>query len=210
MTNTKILLISLSLVTLCCGNQKIDIKKPSSCLYLITDTIPDEKYGYVNSTGDTVIPLDKYPICFTDTFCNWALVLKPQLGFVGINRQEDVLFNVFPFDNAPDSPSEGKFRIIEKDKIGYADTTGKVIILPKFGGALPFSEGFAAVCEECEKVQNGEHYSWENGKWGFIDTMGKLIINYKYEKVKESFKNGFAIVVYNGKEIKIDKNGNEI
>ena len=81
--------------------------------YLVsfTDTITDES-GYKNQNGDIVIPSGKYIRCFTDTFRTYAIVVKPNSGFVAIDRQEKILYEVFPFDNGPDEPSDGLFRIL--------------------------------------------------------------------------------------------------
>ena len=56
--------------------------------------------------GEIIIPLGKYAICFTDTFRTYAIVLKSHKGFVAIDRQENILYEVFPFDNGPDYTSE--------------------------------------------------------------------------------------------------------
>ena len=49
----------------------------------------------------------------------------------------------------------------------------------------------------------------ENGKFGFIDKMGDLIIPYKYDKAA-SFSNGRVLVVLNGEKFWIDKEGNRV
>ena len=68
---------------------------------------------------------------FTDTFRTYAIVAGKNFVFVAIDRQQKVLYNVFPFDNGPDYASDGLFRILKNNKIGYADElTGKVIINP--------------------------------------------------------------------------------
>ena len=76
--------------------------------YLISfhDSIKDE-HGYKNQKGDTIIPSGKYALCFTDTFTTYAIVLKPYAGFVAIDRQEKVLYQVLPNDNGPDNASDG-------------------------------------------------------------------------------------------------------
>ena len=110
-----------------------------------TDTTKDE-HGYKNQNGDIVIPLGRYSFCFTDTFRTFAIVAKPKFGFVAIDRQENILYKVFPYDNGPDYPSDGLFRIMENNKIGYADSkTGKIVIGPKFDCAFPFENGVAQV-----------------------------------------------------------------
>ena len=69
--------------------------------------------GYVNIKGEVIIPFGKYPVCFTDTLKNFAVVYAKGKGFIGIDRNENILFNVYEIDNGPDYPSEGAFRIKE-------------------------------------------------------------------------------------------------
>jgi hypothetical protein len=145
-------------------------------LLSFTDESTDQ-YGYRDRKGVTVIPLGKYTMCFTDTFRTYAIVLKPNSGFVAIDRQENVLYEVFPFDNGPDYVEDGVFRIIENNKIGFADArTGKVVILPQFDCAFPFENSRAKVSNDCFSRMNGEHEIWESEKWFYIDKTGKTII----------------------------------
>ena len=135
-----------------------------------------EKCGYLNSKGDSVIEFGKYSICYTDTFRIFAVVLKSGYGFVGIDRNEKILFQVFPYDNSPDSPKEGLFRIIDSNnKIGYANTKGEIIIKPQFECAFPFSNGKAKVALVCQKSKEkeGEHTTWLSNQWYYIDTSGR-------------------------------------
>jgi hypothetical protein len=143
-------------------------------LYSVVDTASGD-YGYINDKGDTIIPFGKYPMCFTDTFKTFALVTDTAMGFVAINRDEKVLFKVFPFDNGPDYTSEGYFRIIDGDKIGFADTTGKVAIQPQFACAFPFKNDTARVSNNCKVIADGEHSTWQSDSWYYIDKTGKRV-----------------------------------
>lgn len=158
-------------------------------LVRIAGTIKDE-YGYKNLSGDTIIPLGKYVICYTDTFKTFAIVLTQQNGFVAIDRQENILYQVFPFDNGPDLVSDGLFRIIENSKIGFADSmTGKVIIKPQFDCAWPFKHGVAKVSMECTERSDGEYKTWLSDKWYYIDKLGKTVKKIKLNK-NDKKKNG--------------------
>jgi hypothetical protein len=143
--------------------------------YLISfnDTAREE-YGYKNLQGEIIIPGGKYSMCFTDTFRTYALVLKPGDGFVAIDRNEKILYKVFPVDNGPDYPSEGLFRIIENNKIGFADSlTGKISIAPQFDCAFSFENGIAKVSNNCKKEMQGEYEMWTSENWYYIDHTGK-------------------------------------
>ncbi len=147
--------------------------------YWITVVDKDNnRYGYVNQNGDTVIPLGKYPICFTDTFTNYAIVLKPNYGIVAINRRQKILYKVFQYDNGPDPVSEGYFRILKDNKIGYADaSTGKIMIAPQYNCAFPFENGMAKVSVNCSTQQDGEYHTWVSNQWFYIDKKGKKIVH---------------------------------
>lgn len=135
-----------------------------------------ESCGYANQQGEIVIPLGKYVHCFTDTFRTYAIVTKPTSGFTAIDRQENTLYEVFPFDNGPDEPSCGLFRIIMNHKIGYADSaTGKIVIPPQFDCAWPFENGVAEVSNDCKTQSQDEHSIWLSDHWFYIDKTGKSI-----------------------------------
>ncbi|MFA5816168.1 MAG: WG repeat-containing protein [Bacteroidales bacterium] len=149
--------------------------KNNDYLVSFNDTINDE-YGYKNRNGDIIIPLGKYSRCFTDTFKTYAIVVKPLSGFVAIDRQENVLYEVFSYDNGPDYTSDGLFRIMENNKIGFADsTTGKVVIKPQFDCAWPFENGVAEVSIDCKTQSDGEHSIWLSDHWYYIDKTGKKV-----------------------------------
>lgn len=136
----------------------------------------EESSQFVDKTGATKMDLSNYIQCFTDTFRSYAIVLDPTKGFVGIDKKQETLFTVFIFDNGPDYPKEGLFRIIEGKKIGYADVrTGKVIIPPTYEAAYPFNGGKAKVSYQCTVEEMGEHKKWKSNEWIFIDKTGKVI-----------------------------------
>jgi hypothetical protein len=149
--------------------------KGNEYLLSFIDTAKSE-CGYKNQNGDTVIRPGNYDFCFTDTFRTYAIVSKQNLEFIAIDRRQNILYNVFPFDNGPDYISDGLFRIIRNNKIGYANAaTGKVIIKPQFSCALPFENGLAKVSTNCVTHSNEEHNVWTTENWFYIDKKGKKL-----------------------------------
>lgn len=67
----------------------------------------------------------------------------------------------------------------QKDKYGYSDENGVVVIEAKYTQAYPFENGMAKVCK--------------GKKWGYIDETGKEIIKIQYENI-EPFNDGIARV----------------
>lgn len=59
--------------------------------------------GYLNSKGDTIIPLEKYYYCYTDTIRDFGMVIENKTGkILGIDQNGTELFQVFKYDNGPD------------------------------------------------------------------------------------------------------------
>lgn len=145
--------------------------------YLLSFSDPQKnECGYKNSKGNVVIPAGRYGMCFTDTFRTYAIVLKPSVGFVAIDKQEAVLYEVYPYDNGPDPVADGLFRIQREGKIGYADAlTGSVVIEPQYTCAYPFENGLAKVSNECTTQADGEHTIWVSEHWMTIDKAGQKV-----------------------------------
>ena len=175
-------------------------------LRLVSSSIELEPFtsGYVNASGDTVIPIGKYTYCFTEKFDKIAIVsLKKHSGFYAIDRNEKVLFEVLGIDNGPDYVKDGLFRIKENEKIGFANMNGEIVIKPQFDLALPFFDGYAAVCVGGQLILEHEMRFREGGKWGFIDKSGRLVVPLIYDRAY-SVKDGKALVEKNKEKIQID------
>jgi hypothetical protein len=142
---------------------------------VVANSVADQACGYLNPQGDTIIPFNKYLACFTDTFKTSAIVANSKT-IVAIDRQEKVLYEVFLYDNGPDYPAEGLFRIVQNNKIGFADAlTGKIVIQPQFTCAYPFEGGKAKVSNNCTIKPEGEHSLWISDTWDYIDKTGKVL-----------------------------------
>jgi len=106
----------------------------------------------------------------------WVLVYlimtAVAFGQLGCDRAS----NERPFTQ-PQSKPDGLFRIVQNNKHGYIDRTGKIVIPPQFDDAGPFSEGLA-------DVKIGE-------KWGYVDGTGKVVISPQFDdSLKETFPQG--------------------
>jgi hypothetical protein len=87
------------------------------------------------------------------------------------------------------------FPITEQNKIGFIDSSGKVIIKPVFLSAGEFSEGLAPA-----RIA---------GTYGYIDNTGKFVIRPQYDYATE-FSEGHAIVYIGGKSFFINKTGQKL
>lgn len=145
-----------------------------------------DQCGYKDAAGNIKINYGKYPLCFTDTFKTYAIVLRPDIGYIGINKKEEILYKVLPYDNGPDYVEDGYFRIIENLKIGFVDAaTGLVKIPPTYTAAMPFHNKYAPVCPDCIIQKDGEYNLWVGGKWGLIDKKGKIVVEPEFDSIVE-------------------------
>ncbi len=125
---------------------------------------------YLNERGATIVPYGKYRYCQTDTITEIGFVYenKPKKSrIVCINDAGKELFYVFKCDNGPDYLKEGLFRMMdEQGRIGFADSSGNVVIHPQFLYATPFANGHAYVTEHGGRATRGNIHpgSRTNGK----------------------------------------------
>jgi hypothetical protein len=93
--------------------------------------------------------------------------------WVLVDGQNKVQYQVFLYDNGPDYPSEGLYRIVRDGKIGYADTNHVVVIEPKYDCAYPFDNGKAKVSTNCGSTKVGEYSTWTSNDWIYIGKDGR-------------------------------------
>ena len=185
------------------------VTKPlSDCLLKIRPNITcevwidGEKNTLANANQITKIPLNR------GTF--W-------LEFVSVENEQDKYSREYMIANPEELLSVDLESIamerLEKERIAYLETvklvsfkengkygykvlgTNEIFIQAKYDSAYSFREGLASV-----KL---------DGKYGYIDKIGKEIIPLKYDLV-ESFSEGLARVKLDGKWEFIDKTGKEI
>lgn len=205
-------------------------------LYLDVDNSKEiEQYGYRDSRGKIVIPFGKYPRVFTGTIREIAFVAirhegsSSVKGLYAINKKEEILFQVYPFDNGPDYLSEGLFRILDEEgRIGFANMDGEVVISPRYAYIDAFKGGVASFCDGCKKktyISNkdnpirleGDQYQFEGEeiiidsrrKYGFINQKGDTVLKPIYGRAGR-FTDGIALVFKDKRAYYIDRDGNEV
>ena len=104
-----------------------------------------------------------------------------------VNRKGRVVVSGVPnFDNWADSFSEGLVRTVIKNKYGFANRDGKIVIAPAYDWASPFAHGSANACNECHEEcanpggvaphQPGcDHRIMTGGKWFKINKKGRIV-----------------------------------
>lgn len=134
----------------------------------------EEKYGYINSSGELVIKpsYDEAGDFYNDT----APVINNGLRLYINNKGMSV---IIVREDESRYFGEGLAVVKINGRYGYLNSSGKFVLKPAYEDAISFSEGFAAV-----KI---------NGKYGFINKKGKIIIRPVYEKAS-IFSEGVAAV----------------
>ncbi len=152
----------------------------------------DIQFGYINFKGKVILPAQYY---FCDIFNKgFGIVLSAGKYYLvdkngNLNPTKYHWVGYF---------SEGIGLAVEQKKGGkpkywFIDDKYKLIIHRSFDDAKKFHKGLAAV-----KI---------NGKWGFINKTGEIVIKAEYDEVLFDFEYQVALVVKAGKVINIDQNG---
>ena len=188
----------------------------------------NDKAGYVEKKGKTVIP-EKYDDAweFSQGFAK-VMVLKKAEGktvqHFGFVNKKGVEVVPAIYEDAQ-SFYEGLAAVRKDKKWGYINTKGQVLIPFQYKEAQSFYDGFAQVNDEegepyfiskaGDRYDNFRHYVdgaaavMRKGKWGFIDEAGKLIINFRYDEVRD-FKKGYVQVRIGEKRFYINKEGKRL
>lgn len=112
---------------------------------------------------------------------NLAAVYLGGTNIVYVNRMGKTA-RVLYVDNGADYFEEGLARTIHNGKIGFINKDLDIVIHPQFDFAFPFSCGVALVCNDCRFVPEGEYTAVVDGKWGYIDKNGNVIVPIRFKK----------------------------
>ncbi|MBP6386568.1 MAG: WG repeat-containing protein [Pseudarcicella sp.] len=92
--------------------------------------------------------------------------MKGESGWCAIDINEQILFEVYNSsfgEFSPDELIENKIRIVdENNKIGFADSNGKIIIKPQFEIVTSFHKGKAIIGVSCDTIPWDEHAKEED------------------------------------------------
>ena len=153
----------------------------------------DQKWGFVNTNGEVVVPLE---YDFMDSF--WDGMAWAQKGdkWTILNTKGELATQAeFPHP-VLFSEGLGAARHCDSGKWGYVDTDGNVVIPFEYDYAFPFKNGFARVA--VGPVFHERQSGFLPNIWGFIDTSGKLVIPHEYSIAEDFSEDGLAAVGVNG------------
>jgi hypothetical protein len=196
----------------------IDAKDP--------DNIHEGKWACMNTKGELVVPANYDYIGY---FVDGIASAKKGDGMVLLDTLGNVLQVLKGIDNGSLFFDINGFSVFYKTGagMGVIKKSGEIILEPKYNGVEPFSEGFAAVqisgdengvvsgfidstgqfvfgrrFGHIKNFEDGHAAVQIDGKWGFIDRSGKLVIENKFDEVIAN-GDGLAVVgIKKGKTIK--------
>ena len=193
------LLILLSFFSNVIGQKKFKIKVEETSNWRSI-------YYIVDGKGEAIKKLDsaKYSFSTNGNKCQSFAIfhIKGESGWCAIDINEKILFKVYNTsfgEPSPDELIENKIRIVdENNKIGFADSNGKIIIKPQFEVVTTFHKGKAIIGESCDKIpwdehakeEDCHHYSIVCKKHGYINQNGEVlqIGNYSFEEIQKKIK----------------------
>ena len=145
------------------------------------------KYGFKDRSGKIIIKpqFSDTPVRgFSDGVAVASVGEKKEKKWGMINKAGKWVLQ--PVYQSIGKPSNGLVMVFGKNRCGYVNTKGKVVIAEQFTRCWPFSEGMSAVSQDI------------NSKVGFIDNTGKTVIEPKFDSGGE-FSDGLAAVIVDGK-----------
>jgi len=153
----------------------------------------DGLWGFIDTSGTYAInPIYKEVSDFNQ---GYAVVVRPNSHPEMIRKDGKVKF-IFEDVTEASVLIEGRARFVQNKKVGYMDSTGKMIVTPQFLNGYDYSEGLANISQVVGK----------DTLWGAIDLEGKIVIKPQFDWVGE-FKEGLAVFETNEKYGFIDVKG---
>jgi hypothetical protein len=187
----------------------------------------DKKYGYISEDGKYVInPTYKDATHFSEGL---ACVVIENSYPSYINKKGEIQFTLNTAEKCRVF-REGLAAVLIKDKWGFIDSDGKIVIQPQFEDVSDFYEGLSVITKKIKGEElrgyinkKGEiiinpqfksAYIFKEGfgsiamndKWGFIDNTGKIIINPQFEDTY-FFSEGMCVIKQGENYGFIDKQG---
>lgn len=173
------------------------------------------KWGYINHKGEEVIPCQfdsEHEImyagiesvgtyCVSHAFCEGVAVVRLNEKWGVIDKKGNVIVEYGKYgliEDCHDGIIICVSDVMENAKCHFLNKKGEEIFTKAYSDmtTLEFSEGLIPVCN--------------NGKYGYIDTKGNVVIPYQYSSAS-NFSEGIAVVNFSEDGFAcIDKQGNEL
>lgn len=181
------------------------------------------KWSYINSEGKM---LSDFIYVEAREFSNGLAAVKLHDKFGFIDETGKIVID-YMYDDVGEFLENDMATVAKNGKCGVIDKNGKIVLDFIYEDALnlgskqywlvKLQEGYTfynletnqiegLFFDNIEKFSDGLAAVEKDGKWGYVDEKGNLIIQYKYEKASD-FSSGYAIVEENEKKGIIDASG---
>ena len=159
----------------------------------------NKECGYVDAQGNTLIPFTFSQVdYFRKHKSNLAIVRKGR-AWGAIDQSGKIIFEI-RYDDPP-LIEDGFAIVTENGKKGLLNSSGEEVAPLKYDAIAYNVWGGRLLNEDLFSVNLG-------GKWGFLDTRGKVQVPFRYEQ-RSFFSGDYAIVQREGKTYRINKSGKE-
>jgi len=139
---------------------------------------PFKNCGKIDANGVFVLKKEHLDnISFNKDNLSCVYTPGPRVFYV---RPDGKTFEAHYFDNGCDYFNEGLARGIANGKMVFFNRKLEIKIDTPYDTIFPFADGYAVVCNDCNKVKIGEHTGFRGGKCGYIDHSGKVIVPLEY------------------------------
>jgi hypothetical protein len=130
-------------------------------------------FRFKNKAGDVVIK-PQFSHALELQHCHLLFGVNDS-GWIAINTKGEFLFKAYPFDNGPDYFSNGLIRVIQDNKIGYANKRGEIVIPPRYAYAESFNNGSAKVSQvERQANHDPQICSHDHNRYNVINKQGRI------------------------------------
>jgi len=149
-----------------------------------------ELYGFKDLKGNVRVPARFTPFIAADSFYNIIAVndgIENADYYLLKNGRRVGKDSVYYFDFTMDCEQEGKilFKDRKKDRVGFFDKNGRVVIPAVYNAASPFNNGCALALRNAKrKCWDGhadtvhcEHLGWEGGETVMINDRNEVLAN---------------------------------
>jgi hypothetical protein len=151
----------------------------------------NNKWGLLSNQGFEFFPVNFYDevIDYEKGFAKVSL--NGKWGIVNSSGREIIPCK---YDEIQNFEKDGFAQLSSNHKWAFVNNSGKIITPFKYdianmrghyGGGYEFHQGLAAVNVGGKFQTFDADYSWNGGKWGFIDTTGKEVIPCQYDNVSQ-------------------------
>ncbi len=189
------------------------------------------KYGLIDQNGNVKIKAKYKDI---KGYSNGLACVKASNGKYGFTTEKGFFPIEAIYNDATNFSAEGIAAVSNRGEWGYIDRLGKLLIDYTYADASPFKNGHSIVRRTMSKtvgmidsrgrlVVPSDKYlqlyfpkdnmiaarKQGSGKWGFVNTNGKLAIEAQYSKVT-SFGDGHALAKTDTRYAVINKQGREV